>query len=396
MEMSTTSKKKGLKRILTSLAAMMLCLVTPLTAFAGAGGTQASPQTAELTKTLKYADGVGLSTPSATFTFDFTAKSLDGSATMLSSMPSISQKQITYSGSDAGTVSNGVVSVTKDTGNILSGLTFTAGGVYVYEVEEQATGFTAGTGETMNYSSSVFDLYVVVAFDQGTNSYYVEQTYTDLLVSGSSSGGKGGAAINDGDYNFIFTNTYTKLGGATPGTDALTITKAVAGTGADTNKQFSYTIELDDSAAVPANGSYSGTLTRADGTTTSVSVDGDGTSVNFTLADGEKLVFDDLPAGTEFTVEETGVPAYTASYTGTDNSGAITDAAAAGANLSTGVKTIGCVNNEVNFTNTYDQSSILPPGGILMNNLPFIILIGAALVALVAFAAINRRKATRS
>jgi len=383
---------------MAGMLAMVLCMTTSLSVWAGTGGTQTVPQKAQFTKTLQYADGVGLTTPNVTFTFNFTKVSLDGlsTSTDLATMPTIGPETLIFSSTDTPTVVGSMNRITK-TSNDVAAQAWTATGVYEYQVTETAGGFTpAVTAEAMNYSRAVYTLYVVVSYDPATSSYFVEQTYTNQTTNntGGTGGGKGGANTVDGNYNFVFTNTYTKQGGSTAGTDALTITKTTTGTGSDQSKQFTYTLIADDSVTGVAPATYTGTITRADSTTSTVSLTADGsTAATFTLADGEEVVFNTLPAGTTFEVEETGVNRYTPSYAGTTAAGAITSpTTATGANLSTGTQTIGTVNNEVDFTNTYDQSLI--PTGVLNNVVPFVALIAVVLLGFVAFAAANRRKAS--
>lgn len=119
----------------------------------------------------------------------------------------------------------------------------------------------------------------------------------------------------------------------------------------------------------------------------------DGTPQTFTLASGESIVFDTLPAGTTFTVEETGAAGYIPTVSGTTAAGPITVSGTRGNSLSTGIQTIGAINNVVNYTNTYDNSLI--PTGVLSNIAPFLALIAVAVIAFIAFAAMNRRKASR-
>jgi len=384
---------------MAGMLAMVLCLATSLTVLAGTGGTQTVPQKAQFSKTLQYADGVGLTTPNVTFTFNFTKVSLDGLSTPadLATMPTIGPETLSFSNTDTPTVVGSMNRITK-TSNDVAAQTWTATGVYEYQVTETASGFTpAVTAEAMNYSQAVYTLYVVVSYDAATSSYYVEQTYTDQTTNntGGTGGGKGGANTVDGDYNFLFTNTYTKQGGTTAGTDALTITKTTTGTGSDQSKQFTYTLTADDSVTGVAPAAYTGTITRAGGGTSTVSLTADGTTAaTFTLADGDEIVFNTLPAGTTFEVEETGAASYIATYSGTTASGAISSGTGTvGAALSTGTQTIGTTDNEVNFTNTYDSSLI--PTGVLSDIAPFLALTAAAVLAFAVFAATNRRKVSR-
>ena len=395
--MRNESKRRIQSRMIAGMLAMLLCLATSVTALAGTGGTAANPQKAVLTKNLQYADGAGLSTPTAGFTFTFTPVSLDGSsaAADLAAMPVIAPAALSFSGGDTAALVGGMQQVSKNV-DVLSGITWSRTGVYEYTVTENATGFTPGSGESMIYSQAQFTLYVVITYDSVTGTYFPEQTYTEKTQddAGGTATGKGDPDdTSDPTYNFIFTNIYTRQGGSTPGSDALTITKTTTGTGADPTKQFTYTLTADDSGTgVLAAGTYTGTYTPAGGTPTPVSLTADGaTPLSFTLASGDMLVIDGVLAGTTFEVEETGATAYIPSYTGiVGNSVSISDTGTVAANLDTGTQTIGAINNEVNYTNTYDNSLI--PTGVLNNIVPVIVLIAAAVLSFIAFAASSRRK----
>lgn len=396
--MEQNRSKRRMSRILAGMLAIVLCFATSLTALAGTGGTYANPQKAILTKNLRYATGVGLSTPTANFTYTFTKVQLDGStdATDLAAMPAIAPAALSFSSVDTSTTVAGMEQVTK-TVDVLNGLTWTRTGVYEYHVVENATGFTAGAGENMIYSQAEFTLYVVIAYDSVANDYYPEITYTEQtkLDDGNSGGAKGDPSdpTNVTDYNFIFNNIYTKKGGSTPGTDALKITKTTTGIGSDPTKLFNFTLTADDSGAVPTAGTYSGTLTIG-GVTSTVSLVADGvTPLTFTLASGDTLVFNDVLAGTTFDVEEAAAANYMPSFAGTTAGGAISGSAAVNTLLATGTEKVGMINNTVDYTNAFDNSLI--PTGILNNVVPVVALLAVVVLGFIAFAAMNRRKASR-
>lgn len=388
---------KGLKKALTVALALTMCFGATLTAMAGVGGTKDNPAEAYLSKTVSYAKD--LSTPEAEFTFEFAAKGKDGRADTEALVPAIANQTINFTAGEAGTTTGAVTKVTKDTADLVAGIDWEAAdgaGTYVWTVTERQSGAVLNTGEAMDYSKASFELIVKVAYDAVSDSYYVEETKTSQLTdnAGNSATGKGGAETGDGDYNFSFTNIFSREGGEDPGegegnNEALAISKIVVD-GVDANKDFSFTITLDDSVAGHTAGTYVGTVYNGTtATATTYSVAGDG-SATFTLKQGQRLVFHDMPVGTVVNVTEAGTAGYTPVISGSM-------AAANGADgeaLSTGDNAIKKdVDNTVIFTNTYDNSNI--PTGVLANNLPFIILIGAGLLAVAAFAVVNRRKAMR-
>lgn len=90
------------------------------------------------------------------------------------------------------------------------------------------------------------------------------------------------------------------------GTSALKVTKHVKGTGADTNQNFDFTVQLDR----PLNGWY-GDMFFKNGTAA------------FTLSNGETMTATGLPDETEYTVTETNAEGYEVTYT--NQSGTLKD-----------------------------------------------------------------------
>ena len=109
-------------------------------------------------------------------------------------------------------------------------------------------------------------------------------------------------------------------------TGDLTVTKTVTGTAGDTEKQFTFTVTLDDTSI---SGAY-GDMTFVSGVAT------------FMLTHGQSKTAKDLPIGTTYTVKETGSDDYTVSMTG--ETGTITE----------GGKTAA-------FTNHKDETTTTPP-----------------------------------
>ncbi|HIU77266.1 MAG TPA: hypothetical protein IAC62_15365 [Candidatus Pelethocola excrementipullorum] len=387
--MKRNKLKKVFSGIMTAALALTLCMGTAVPVSAGSG-TENSPAEATITKKFQFAQGV--STPAATFTFAFTKVTEDG-ATPSTSMPAITDKSVTYTAGEAGTTTSGLTTVTKETGNILAGLNWTHAGEYVYSIAENATGYTPGTGEAMVYSQATYKLYVRVA--NGTSGLYVANVMAESLTNddgSTSSTGKVDPAPGSGSGNgLVFTNTYTKQGGSAAGADSLVISNAVSGTYADQTKQFNFSLTVTNAPTSTAT-SFSGTITHADLTTSPVTVT-PGTAQTFTLAHGEKLTFANLPAGTTYNLSQTGATGYKPSYSVVENGGTPSSASATnfGDGLATGNKLVGENANSVAFTNTYNDSSVTPTG-ILINNLPFILLIGVALLALGAVVVSKKRQ----
>ena len=183
-----------------------------------------------------------------------------------------------------------------------------------------------------------------------------------------------------------FTNTYRK-------NVSLEITKATTGTLADKTKKFNFKITFEKSATEDTLTNFQGTITRK-GSAETETVTCQSGSATFTLADGDVLKFENLPAGTKYTVTEVEgeKDGYTPYVTVTDNGtkGQVIKGAD-GTDLSSSQNGnyAGENDNIVEFENKYVEN---PATGIIMNNLPFILLIGVAVLAFGTLAFVKKRR----
>ncbi len=151
--------------------------------------------------------------------------------------------------------------------------------------------------------------------------YTITENETDAQVNGYTlnvTGNKTATVTADEVANATITNTYTPE----PEYGLLTVTKSVAGTGADTDKTFDFTVTLDDGTI---NGTY-GDMEFVNGV------------AEFSLKHGESATATGLPVGIGYTVDEADYSdeGYKTSYSGNVNSGTITTS-----------------DTVVNVTNTY-------------------------------------------
>lgn len=183
-----------------------------------------------------------------------------------------------------------------------------------------------------------------------------------------------------------FTNTYRKNA-------SLEITKVTTGELADKTKDFEFTITIIPSKTEKNQTSYTGKIGDEEVT---VMANQENT---FQLHNGETLKFDSLPAGTRYVVtEKEANDGYTPSVTVIENG---TNTVTKTANSETeGISSaneqetnlVGEKDNKVTFTNTYKS---IPLTGIFMNNLPFVIVIGIAVLALGTLAVLKKQKNAR-
>lgn len=311
----------------------------------------------KITKDFVMADGLAI--PQATFKFQVRSKTPDAlSATI---------QDISYDANDIKIKqTDGSYVISKDQKLSFEG-NWQHAGEYVYKVTE--TQDPANKVENVTYDSSEYTLRVYVV--NKNDNLEVEK------ITAEKAGTK--------TAKILFTNTYAK-------NDAtLTIEKKTTGKYANKTKEFNFEITFTKSPMSDKR-NFIGKIGSEPVECIA------GTPKSFTLADGEQLVFSNLPVGTTYVVKELdALDGYTPSVTVVENRTTTVNRAAAqeGDALDTlkegGKKNlVGEHENKVTFTNTH-QGGVVPTG-ILMNNLPFILLVAVAIVAFVSLAVIKRRR----
>ena len=357
----------------------------------------------KVNKELDIAEGI--TTPTATFTFKFAPKTGQNSAnvpyeTVTPTNGTIPNRTVTYGAGD--TLPQGKTAITKATDDIFAGVTYENAGEYVYTVSEEQTGWTALANniDTLTFDTKTYEMHVFVKNkSQGTGTYISNVYFVDTTAGSTTAatakkagnaepGTEGGSKVYKYD---LFKNKYTKKAGKTgdspstinPNADALTITKKVAGGLASKTKNFTFKLTFK-AASTDETGTYTGTKGSE-----KIQFTKD-VEKEFTLHDGESLVFPDLPAGTKYTLKEEGASGYTPSSAYKEN-GTLK-------NGSTGTQSqaytvadvlIGEKENNNIVTNTLPE---VTPTGLLIDNLPFIIMIGLGLFGFILVAK-RRREA---
>ena len=357
----------------------------------------------KVNKELDIAEGI--TTPTATFTFKFAPKTGQNSAnvpyeTVTSTNGTIPNRTVTYGAGD--TLPQGKTAITKATDDIFAGVTYENAGEYVYTVSEEQTGWTALANniDTLTFDTKTYEMHVFVKNkSQGTgtyisNVYFVDTTAGSTTAATAKKAGNTEAGTEGGSkvYKYdLFKNKYTKKAGKTgdspstinPNADALTITKKVAGGLASKNKNFTFKLTFK-AASTDETGTYTGTKGSEQIQFTK------DVEKEFTLHDGESLVFPDLPAGTKYTLKEEGTSGYTPSSAYKEN-GTLKNGAAGTQSQAYTVADvlIGEKENNNIVTNTLPE---VTPTGLLIDNLPFIIMIGLGLFGFILVAK-RRREA---
>ena len=215
--------------------------------------------TVPITKEFEMADG--LKTPAATF--KFTATSTTEGA------PTATIGDVSFTEEQPGTL-KGEKYVLEGTTAISFQGTWPHAGEYVYTVKETQENMTNVTYDTSSY---ILRVYVI----NGTTGLEVEK------ITAQGANGK--------TDKILFTNTYAK-------NDAtLTIEKNTEGDYADKTRKFDFEITFTKSPMSDQT-TFTGTIGAQSVEYTA------GQTKTFKLADGEKLVFNNLPVGTTYMVKE--------------------------------------------------------------------------------------------
>ena len=362
------NKKKTFSSMLLS-GAMLMTMSTSVFA-AGpvktiANGTPAKPAKATVTKNLEFAEGITV----PNYKFNFKAEKITDDA------PNATIGEIAYTDKDQkGTDTDGVYNVAKES-ELNFDAAFPHAGLYEYNVTENQ-----GIDEGMTYSKKKYHLRVYVANnpDKTGNPLYIQS------ITAEDEDGK--------QDKLSFKNTYRKKGGQDDKkiqSESLIIEKQTEGELADKTKSFTFKLTLKKAGTAtdePITGKIG---------TTPVEFKY-GVEKQFQLRDGEKLVFENLPAGTRYNAVEVGAEdGYTPTVkviengrqnteiTGTDKDDLSSVPAGQTTNL------VGEKQNKVTFVNTYKKIVVT---GVITNNMPFIVLAGLSAGAFIVLSVAKKKK----
>lgn len=404
-------KKTFLKKLVTA----SIAAVTALSVFRGVptfaddndvATAKANGETSakvSINKVLNIAEGI--TTPEATFTFTFTPKTGTSSngapyETIDSTNGQITDKNVSYSGTDV--LATGQTSIKKDTGDIFREVNYTHAGEYVYTVaEKQNVGWkviqkNGSPIDSMTYDNRNYEMHVIVK-NKTTGGTYISSVYFKQVTP--SVNGKVKPSESGTTYKYdLFTNIYRKNAGkitdpnepnpnkpnvskVDPNAKSLVIKKVVSGATADKSKDFTFKLTF-----TKASTETSQSITGKIGETSKTFVYGQETTI--TLRHDQSLVFDTIPAGTRYKLVETGSQGYTASAAYKENGASKTQAGAVSTNFTQDSILVGEKPNDNTITNSLPD---VTPTGLLIDNLPFILMIGLGLAGFVVLSKKRRQ-----
>ena len=378
------SMNKMFKKVLAVVAAGAMTMGMAMPTFAAEGGKVTE---AYVSKT--YNTEVGKAEK-----FSFTATHVKAGTGIITTAANVTIPDISFTAEQTGT--------TKQRAKV-NFPTFTEAGEYEYTVTETQTADPAvadGKHEKMIMSKAEYTMDV----------YVTENTEGNLVIDniivkkmkddkGDDAQGTKVTDIGDTDTNgFNFTNTYVQEAGtgdkpSTPGEDytnygSLNVSKTISvpeGVQADANKEFDFTATFKFPDGTDANA-----LGGVKGNGTDITLKQDGT-YTFKLKTTEKMKFTGVPVGTKISVTESATPNYKGSAAVVIN-GAAQDTVTASKYdeaITVSEKSLGQKKNTVDVTNTYNY---VPTTGIIMNTLPYVLMIALCGVALIAFVGFKRRR----
>lgn len=285
---------------------------------------------------------------------------------------------------------------------------FKEAGKYEYTVKEGVSEPAIINNEyeklIMSKAEYTMDVYVVEDNGGKFNIEKIIVTKTKNDNETSADGGKvdiGGDASKNG-FNFV--NTYVQEAGTGENPDpnkpdpdytengALKVSKKVIQNVTDAEKslpteKFDFTAKFKFPAGTDAN--TLGGVKDKDGKDVTLDATGQYT---FQLGNGENMKFTGLPVGTTITVTEAAKANYKGSAVVTLNGVETSKAATKYNEAITASGKLGQKKNIVDVTNRFNN---VPTTGIIMNTLPYVLMIALCGAALTAFVVFKRKKAQR-
>lgn len=378
------SMNKMFKKVLAVVAAGAMTMGMAMPTFAADPG-----KTTEAWITKTYNTEVGKAEK-----FSFTAEQVKTGTGIITTDAAVTMPEISFTDTETGTHSKrGQITFPA----------YTEAGKYEYTVTETQTAdpiVANSEHEKMIMSQAEYTMDVYVT--DGATGTEISNIVVNKVKDDAGQPKTGKVDIgNTDDNDFNFTNTYVQEAGTgTKPTDpdptynkfgSLNVSKKVVnanGTATTPDDEFAFTATFAFPTGTDAN--TLGGIKAANGdTVTSV----EGGTYTFKLKANENMKFTGVPVGTTITVKESAAKNYKGSAEITINGTKLTPVAATSYNTElTAVNNnekLGQKQNTVDVTNTYND---VPVTGIIMNTLPYVLMIALCGVALIAFVGFKRRR----
>lgn len=375
--------------MLAVVAAGAMTMGLAMPAFAAGAGEETTKVTkAYISKTYNTEVGKAME-------FKFTATQNTTDADVVKSEVACTIPSISFIESETGTTK-------KVSSSEIKFAPFTEEGKYEYTVKEKESNpvinDSANEKLIMSKAEYKMDVYVV---ENPVGTFKVDQIVVNKTKNdkGADEGGKVDISGDETNNTFNFVNTYVQEAGTGPDPSkpdptyndngALKVSKTIAAPegSIDSSATFNFTATFAFPEGTDAN-----TLGGVKGNEADVSLT-DGTCT-FSLKHGQNMKFTGLPVGTKITVTEAGAANYKGSASVVLNGGDAKIVAAGKYHedltaVDGNKDKLGQNKNTVDVTNTYNH---VPTTGIIMNTLPYVLMIALCGAALFGFVAFKRRR----
>ena len=378
------SMNKMFKKVLAVVAAGAMTMGMAMPTFAAPG-----VKTTEAWITKTYNTEVGKAE-----TFIFTAEQVKTGTGIITTDAAVTMPEISFTDTETGTNSK--------RGQITFP-TYPEAGKYEYTVTETQTAdpiVANSEHEKMIMSQAEYTMDVYVT--DGKNGPEISNIVVNKTKNDAGQTATGKVDISNTDDNdFKFTNTYVQEAGT--GTDptnpdpiynqfgSLNVSKKIVnanGTATTPDDEFAFTATFAFPKGTDAN--TLGGIKDANGKPVTLA---EGGTYTFNLKANGNMKFTGVPVGTTITVKESAAKNYKGSAEITINGTQLTPVSATKYNTElTAVNNnekLGQKQNTVDVTNTYND---VPVTGIIMNTLPYVLMIALCGVALIAFVGFKRRR----
>ena len=385
------SMKKLSKKMLAVVAAGAMTMGLAMPAFAAGAGEETTKVTkAYISKTYNTEVGKAME-------FKFTATQNTADADVVKSEVACTIPSISFIESETGTTK-------KVSSSEIKFAPFTEEGKYEYTVKEKESNpvinDSANEKLIMSKAEYKMDVYVV---ENPVGTFKVDQIVVNKTKNdkGTDEGGKVDISGDETKNTFNFVNTYVQEAGTGEKPDpnkpdpdyktngALNVSKKVIQNVTDAEKslpteKFDFTAKFEFPAGTDAK--TLGGVKDKDGKDVTLDATGQCT---FQLGNGENMKFTGLPVGTTITVTEAAKANYKGSTVVTLNGVETSKAAQKYNEAITASGKLGQKKNIVDVTNRFNN---VPTTGIIMNTLPYVLMIALCGVALIAFVGFKRRR----
>ena len=335
--------------------------------------TAGTSGTVEVKNVLHIAEGTTV--PDVTYTYNAKPYSLSSDVLTIDLPSSEEEKTISYSSSDK--IVNDTVSGNVTFDFSLDTVGYGNAGVYGFLISESTNNSEHGLDEMTDKQ------YYVLVYIKNTSSGL--EIYGVTVQEIDTESGELGEKVSEIVYEETYVNTTSSL-------TTLSVDKVVKGDYADLSKTFKYEITFTNPSTVSEQviqmevvGSHDNSSSKE----LTLSGAGQSGSLEFTLGNGDYAVFTDIIAGTVYSLKETSADGYTASYTqvvGGESKETVT-----GTDVDDTI-IYDKDKNSVSYTNTYKDITVT---GVVMNNAPFALMIGAAVLAIIGFVMLELKRRKR-